>query len=479
MVETDRTRQNLKASAGTETNRTSPLEGGNAGVPMSLKDILLLQLESAASDSNPEDKLDSLLQCADRTSHHTYTLLTALSQSEKKCFEEFVNSNHLTCDIETRHLSGYARLSEELVGKFAALVNEASSPPESSTTVPNCAPTLEQVVQLHGEWATLMFDELTSLSKKPEWEEIHLTLIQHACKVLGELFAVPLADDDKNQRSKLIATLEQASLSVLQSNALACIISDEPGLNAAVTVCDIFLLAQSWESDLPGKRVADLLPALHQRLKELSSDRYVTDLDDQDDWPDEEDDSSELDSSLAWQPTEVIPAEYYGAQQLAEEDQRDSQVEEVINVWETAFTLGLEALHRGINWESSADKLLDILYHSPFEMPLRRNVVDALVCVSEIKLRKYLNFLMDKAKNEQFACHELLSIADFSARTNIRRTYNPFQLVKDALTQLNQEDQRAILNNCKKLVDDFHELFDNPQITKGALTNLFNTLENK
>ncbi len=505
--------------------------------------MLGLQLETAANARNPITKLAELLGEADKADRRapgdTFALLTTLIEKEQESFDEYVKGDPLIGETDTQYLRGYAALTEELVGRFKDLVDAAqdtTTGSESSTIAPNGAPTLAQVIKLHGQWATLMFNELTYLSRESDWDADHGTLVRHACGVIDELFAVDFGAGCEQQRAVLVAGLEQASKSVLQSSALKAVISYGIGLDAACTVQAIFLLAEMWESDLPREMVSDLLPVLHQRLKALCSEDYEAESEELDDWLDEEDSEDEwgdtdegeeiaaesdeaegidqeedpdfedewngadegeeiaADSDEAegidqeenpdfedeWNGAdegEEIAADSYEAESIAQEARRERQENEVIEKWETAFFLGLEVLHKMSKSDRCADQLLEILLSSPFEMPERQQVVDALVCVSDTKLREYLALLVDKGREDQFVCHGILSIADFSARMKIERPYKPFQILTETLTDLSRNDRVAILENCKVLVNHFDELFDQPEITKEVLNSLLKTFE--
>ena len=474
--------------------------------------MLGLQLETAANAPNPITKLAELLGEADKADRRapgdTFALLTALIEKERESFDEYVTGDPFSSERDTKYLRGYAVLTEELVGRFQDLVDTAqdtTTGPESSTIAPNGAPTLAQVIKLHDQWATLMFNELTYLSRESDWYADHGTLVRHACGVIVELFAVDFGAGYEQQRAALVASLEQASEAVLQSSALKAVISYGIGLDAACTVQAIFLLAEMWESDLPREMVSDLLPVLHQRLKALCSEDYEAESEELDDWLDEEDSEDEwgdtdegeeiaADSDEAegmdqeedpdfedeWNGAaegEEIAADSYEAESIAQEDRREQQENEVIEKWETAFFLGLEVLHKMSKSDRCADQLLEILLSSPFEMPERQQVVDALVCVSDTKLREYLALLVDKGREDPFVCHGLLSIADFSARMKIERPYRPFKILTETLTDLSRDDRVAILKNCEVLVNDFDELFDQPEITKEVLNSLLKTFE--
>lgn len=325
-------------------------------------------------------------------------------------------------------------------------------------------------------WTHLMTDEVRYLATQESWDPDQRTMVCHACEVLVSLSAWWCREEAPKVAKHAGHAVVEAMERVIKSEALRDLLKTDRSLEGALVLREVFNLAGQLGDPVLSEELIELLPDIFQICQELCPEDFSKDFDEDEDTVDQDFDESEQLSEYkdmdSEEEAEEVEADSAEAQMLQLQIDEAELEDETITAWEDLLQLTLLAFGGLSEQGHRAEILLEVLHNTPSDSPIWMQTLDTLIAASDEAFLDFLPELIDRALTEDMGEMIILSVADFSERTQHPTAQDPMPVLSVALRQLPKDLRRALLRDAKELLDDCPELFPDPEVTLAALKRL-------
>jgi hypothetical protein len=332
-------------------------------------------------------------------------------------------------------------------------------------------------------WTHLMTDELRYLANQESWDPDQRAMACHACEVLISLSAWWCREEAPKSAKHAGHAVVEAMECVVKSEALREVLKTDRSLEAAVVLRQVFYLSGQLGDPVLSEELIELLPDIFQICQELCPEDFSRDVDEDvdEDLADEEyfqsEQVSEYEDIEDDEQAEVLEVDSVEAQMLELQIEEAELQDETITAWEDLFQLTLFAFGALPEQEHRAEILLDVLHKSRSDSAIWMETLDTLIAASDEAFLDFLPELIDRALSDDMGEMIILSVADFSERTQHPTAQDPLPVLSVALRQLPKDIRRALLRDAKELLQENPELFPDPETTFAALKRLYTELK--